>query len=84
MPRITPTEKETKNREFVALVESKMYVYSKKKTGIGAIAGFTERNWSNRREDPGKLTLDSLRRIFDHPATRFTNEEILAVFGRRT
>lgn len=83
MPRIKPSDIEMQNREFVALVEHKMFVFSKKKTGIGKIAGVTERTWSNRRHDPGKTSYDEMRRIFNNPATRFSNDEILAVFGRR-
>ena len=83
MARVKPSDTEIQNREFVALVEHKMFVFSKKKTGIGKIAGFTERTWANRRDDPGKISYDALRRIFNNPATRFTNDEILAVFGRK-
>ena len=83
MARVKPSDTEVQNREFVALVEHKMFVFSKKKTGIGKIAGFTERTWSNRRDDPGKISYHALRRIFNNPATRFTNDEILAVFGRK-
>ena len=83
MARVKPSDTEIQNREFVALVEHKMFVFSKKKTGIGKIAGFTERTWANRRDDPGKLSYDALRRIFNNPATRFSNDEILAVFGRK-
>lgn len=83
MPRVKPSDTEVQNRELVALVEHKMFVFSKKKTGIGKIAGFSERTWANRRDDPGKISYDALRRIFNNPATRFTNDEILAVFGRK-
>lgn len=82
MPRIRPSDAEIQNRELIGLAEQKMYVFSKKKSGIAKIAGFTERTWLNRREDPGKLTYDALRKIFNNPATRFTDEEILLVFGR--
>lgn len=83
MPRVKPSDTEVQNRELVALVEHKMFVFSKKKTGIGKIAGFSERTWANRRDDPGKISYDALRRIFNNPATRFSNDEILAVFGRK-
>lgn len=83
MARVKPSDTEIQDREFVALVEHKMFVFSKKKTGIGKIAGFTERTWANRRDDPGKLSYNALRRIFNNPATRFSNDEILAVFGRK-
>ena len=31
----------------------------------------------------GQISYDALRRIFNNPATRFTNDEILAVFARK-
>lgn len=83
MARVKPSDTEIQNRELVALVEHKMFVFSKKKTGIGKIAGFSERTWANRMDEPGKFSYDELRRIFNNPATRFSNDEILAVFGRK-
>lgn len=54
---------EKKNRAIVGTIEKYQRIGAVPAGDMGVVIGVSRRTWSNRRQNPGSLTLDELRAI---------------------